>query len=231
MNRTKIPWCDWTWNPIVGCSPASRGCANCYAEKISKRFYRPWGKAHWILGRLHEPALIKKPARVFLCSMSDLGHETVLPFWRSMILNMMTLSVSRHHTYIVLTKRPGPWLRPFGQAGVLCGVTVEDNEARWRLNVLYEHVPAHLAFASVEPMLEPVSLRGIVPAWVIAGPETGPKARPCEDAWIEALSDESHCFFDKREQWTRREFPEHNAALTRGGFEPSRPRAGSMVEA
>lgn len=42
---------------------------------------------------------------------------------------------------------------------------------------------------------------------MIAGPETGPKARPCDDAWIDALAAESPCFFDKRKEWKRREWP------------------------
>ena len=32
MNKTSIEWCDYTWNPITGCSPASEGCENCYAS-------------------------------------------------------------------------------------------------------------------------------------------------------------------------------------------------------
>ena len=40
------------------------------------------------------------------------------------------------------------------------------------------------------------------------GTETGPRARRCDDAWIDALADESRRFFDKRQNWTRREFPQ-----------------------
>lgn len=35
MNKTKIEWCDSTWNPVTGCR---HGCPYCYAEKIAKRF-------------------------------------------------------------------------------------------------------------------------------------------------------------------------------------------------
>ena len=34
---TKIAWSDATWQPIVGCSKVSPGCANCYAEKMAAR--------------------------------------------------------------------------------------------------------------------------------------------------------------------------------------------------
>lgn len=35
MNRSKIEWCDHTWNPITGCR---HGCAYCYARKMTARF-------------------------------------------------------------------------------------------------------------------------------------------------------------------------------------------------
>ena len=34
---TKIEWCDHTWSPWRGCTKVSPGCANCYAERLSKR--------------------------------------------------------------------------------------------------------------------------------------------------------------------------------------------------
>ena len=34
-NKTKIDWCDSTWNPVTGCL---HGCEYCYAKKIAKRF-------------------------------------------------------------------------------------------------------------------------------------------------------------------------------------------------
>lgn len=35
MNKTKIDWCDSTWNPITGCL---HGCEYCYARNIAHRF-------------------------------------------------------------------------------------------------------------------------------------------------------------------------------------------------
>ena len=34
-NKTKIDWCDSTWNPVTGCL---HGCEYCYARSIAKRF-------------------------------------------------------------------------------------------------------------------------------------------------------------------------------------------------
>lgn len=35
MNKTKIEWCDSTWNPVTGCL---HGCEYCYARRIATRF-------------------------------------------------------------------------------------------------------------------------------------------------------------------------------------------------
>lgn len=35
MNKTKIEWCDSTWNPVTGCL---HGCEYCYARKMANRF-------------------------------------------------------------------------------------------------------------------------------------------------------------------------------------------------
>ena len=35
MNKTKIEWCDSTWNPVTGCF---HGCKYCYARRIAERF-------------------------------------------------------------------------------------------------------------------------------------------------------------------------------------------------
>ncbi len=35
-NKTLIAWTDHTWNPWMGCAKYSAGCANCYAETLTK---------------------------------------------------------------------------------------------------------------------------------------------------------------------------------------------------
>lgn len=45
--NSKIEWTDHTWNPWRGCTKVSPGCANCYAETLSKRnpaVLGQWGK-------------------------------------------------------------------------------------------------------------------------------------------------------------------------------------------
>lgn len=35
MNKSKIEWCDYSWNPVTGCL---HGCEYCYARRITDRF-------------------------------------------------------------------------------------------------------------------------------------------------------------------------------------------------
>ena len=39
MKKTKIDWCDSTWNPVTGCF---HGCEYCYARGIANRFGLPY---------------------------------------------------------------------------------------------------------------------------------------------------------------------------------------------
>ena len=187
---------------------------NCYARTWHSRFAKhmgiePWGAPHFLAENLDMPLFTKTPRRVFVAPMSDLGHELVKPEWLASIARIMRLAP--WHTYIVLTKRPGLWLREI-PTETWVGVTIESTWAihRWATLCVCAW-PEVRKFVSVEPMLGPVSFGAwapeVAPDWVIAGPETGRKARPCDDAWIDALSRESKCFFDKRETWKRREFP------------------------
>lgn len=258
MNRTNIEWCDWTWNPLVGCSPVSDGCANCYAKKMALRHAaNPTLPAHvrqayrralsadcqqWRMParvtllpeRLEKPMQVRRRGRVFVCSMGDLGHEGVREEWRAAVYAAMR--AAPWHQYIVLTKRPGAWLREV-PVGAWVGVTVENQAmAEARIPVLLQTPPEMTRFVSVEPMLGPVDLTAVrfptgcvenvlsgevsewgrricgkrnAVDWVIAGPETGLGARGCVPAWIEALSGQAPCFFDKRKGLAaaRREWP------------------------
>ena len=200
MNRTGIEWCDYTWNPIVGCSPISAGCAHCYAETMARRFGSPWGKAHFKPERLTQPQHVHKPARVFVCSVSDLGHDTVMPEWRSQVYAAMW--AAPQHRYLILTKRPGPWLEEVPET-VWCGVSVESEQYAARVDALEVWAAGKRKFISAEPLLGPLPQRIVRRVdWVIAGPETGSKARPCNPLWIRDLF--ASCvvavvpFFDKR---------------------------------
>lgn len=38
MAKTKIEWCDYTFNPWIGCQKVSPACDNCYADRLCRRF-------------------------------------------------------------------------------------------------------------------------------------------------------------------------------------------------
>ena len=117
---SQIEWCDKTWNPTVGCTRVSLGCDNCYAVAMTRRLeamgqekyaglVNP-GKGHFNgVARLAPEALAlplswKKPARVFVNSMSDLFHEALTDADIAAVFGVM--AACPHLTFQVLTKRP-----------------------------------------------------------------------------------------------------------------------------
>ena len=109
---SKIEWCTATWNPIVGCSPVSPGCTNCYAMGQAHRLagnpatphykgttqvingQRVWtGKVAPAPERiLTAPLRWKKPQRIFVNSMGDLFHPAVPFSWISHTWAIMQVS-------------------------------------------------------------------------------------------------------------------------------------------
>lgn len=197
--RTGIEWTEMTWNPVTGCSKISKGCANCYAERMAYRL-RAMGSPRYSRGfdvTLHEdlvdlPERWKQPRMVFVNSMSDLFHEEVPgAFVRRVFSTMRRCS---HHQFQLLTKRAD---RLAALAGTLpwadniwVGVTVESREYVSRIDAL-RLVPAEVRFLSLEPLLEPLGqldLSGI--HWVVVGGESGPNARGMDARWVEAVYDQ-----------------------------------------
>jgi len=120
-DKTKIEWCDASWNPIRGCSVVSEGCRHCYAMQVAARFsgkgqayeglaYRNESGAHWtgkvrlVEEHLNDPLRWKLPRRIFVNSMSDLFHENVRDETIDRLFAVMALAPQ--HTFQILTKRP-----------------------------------------------------------------------------------------------------------------------------
>lgn len=127
---SNIEWTDETWNPVVGCTKISPGCAHCYAETMANRIKGmaltdiaegrdPGKKRHYIeaiddKGRwtgklvpapesLADPLTWRKPRQVFVNSMSDLFHESVPFEYIAAVFGVM--AASPKHTFQILTKR------------------------------------------------------------------------------------------------------------------------------
>ena len=208
-----IEWTDETWNPVTGCTRVSPGCDHCYMFTLYPRL-----KAMGVPGygtspdevtrmpdRLPIPLTWKKPRRVFVNSMSDLFHPDV-PF--SFVYD--TFSVMRDaadqcgHVFQVLTKRPGRavgWWNEYQDRfpegwppNVWIGTSVENQKYAPRLTVL-ARLPAQVRFVSAEPLLERLDLTAWLEngtlQWVIAGGESGPRARPMDPDWVRDLRDQS----------------------------------------
>ena len=44
---TAIEWTDKTWNPVVGCSIATKGCTHCYAMRMAHRLQAMGAGEHY----------------------------------------------------------------------------------------------------------------------------------------------------------------------------------------
>jgi protein gp37 len=202
---SSIEWTQATWNPTTGCDKVSAGCDNCYALMLAKRLKamgadkyqhdgdpRTSGPGFGITihpDALRLPYTWRTPRLVFVNSMSDLFHARVpVPFLQQVLKVMQE---TPQHTYQVLTKRsrrlrrldlewpPNLWL----------GVSVENAQVLGRVDDLRQ-VAAAVRFLSCEPLLGPleeINLEGI--HWVIAGGESGPRARPMDPQWVADLRD------------------------------------------
>jgi protein gp37 len=200
MKTTKIEWTETTWNPSIGCSKVSAGCRNCYAETMAKRLqaigtagYDDGFKFKILPDRLRQPLSVKKPAKFFVNSMSDLFHEE-MPFeFLDEIFD--TIKQTPRHQYQILTKREKVLAKYFDNRivpeNVWLGVTVENADAKHRIDVL-RNIDAQIRFLSMEPLLsemETLNLRNI--HWVIVGGESGTSARRMNKQW--ALNIQKQC--------------------------------------
>jgi len=112
---SNIQWTNETWNPLVGCSKISVGCARCYAAEATKsarlqqfpqyQMVKDWdGTIAFVEKQLLKPLSWKASKKVFVCSMSDIFHANVKDEWIDKIFAVMAFA--RQHTFQILTKRP-----------------------------------------------------------------------------------------------------------------------------
>lgn len=133
-SSTKIEWSDATWNPVGGCSIKSKGCTNCYAQRMAgtrlanhplyagttspskagpvfngRLTVAPDDHSVWTWPlRWRGPKVPRRGpgARpmVFVGDMSDLFHEDRPDEVIDRVFAVMALA--RHIDFQVLTKRP-----------------------------------------------------------------------------------------------------------------------------
>ncbi len=199
MRTTKIEWTDKTWNPITGCTKYSAGCAHCYAESMAHRLkamglkkYRNGFQLTLHDAALEEPYHWRNPHKVFVCSMSDLFHESVPIQFIDKI--MKVIADTPQHCYQILTKRAERMETYFEQhpipTNVWLGVTVENRDAKYRINHL-RNLKANVLFLSCEPLLEDIGVLDLQNIdWVIVGGESGRSARPMKKEWVISIKEQ-----------------------------------------
>jgi protein gp37 len=199
--KSPIEWTESTWNPLTGCTKISLGCKNCYAERLANRMQK-MGQPNYINGfklTMHEDALTlplrwKKPQRVFVNSMSDLFHSDVPDEFIISAFDVMRRA--SQHQFQVLTKRSERLLEISPRLGgatsgvspwasnIWMGVSVENADYAFRIAHLRAS-NAHIKFLSLEPLLGPIPNLDLSDMdWVIVGGESGPGARPMNEAWV-----------------------------------------------
>jgi protein gp37 len=127
MENTKIQWCDHTFNPWIGCTKVSPGCAHCYAETLMDTRYRrvKWGagnpRSRTSASNWHQPIKWNREAlgaivrpRVFCASLADWLDDEVPIEWLAELLAL--IQATPNLDWLLLTKRPENWEEQLAQA-------------------------------------------------------------------------------------------------------------------
>jgi protein gp37 len=203
--KSKIEWTENSWNPSTGCEQVSPGCDRCYAMRLvnvrqvnnprSPRYGHPFDEIMLHENRLDQPSRWREPKRIFVNSMSDLFHRNIPDSFIDLVFDEMERN--GRHIFQVLTKRAERMKRYINKrykkaacpAHIWLGVSVENADYAWRPEMLRK-TNASVRWISAEPLLGSLAdleLAGI--AWVVAGGESGPGARPMEAVWARQLRD------------------------------------------
>lgn len=192
MNKTKIPWCDYTINPVKGLCPMA--CEYCYARRMYKRF--KWNPEIRYDDPFYDFYALKKkkPSRVFIGSTIELFGDWIRPEWIHNIISFC--SAYPRHTFIFLTKQPQNLVKwsPFPD-NCWIGITVcDDKMANGIVNL--EDIEATVKFVSFKPMLEDAHLYYYTDFfdWCILGSRTQPTKHPPLELVNETIStmDKAH---------------------------------------
>lgn len=211
MAETQIEWTDATWNPVAGCTIQSAGCTHCYAMQMAKRLEAMGMEKYKGLTRrsgkrtvwngivrldrssLDIPLRWRKPRKIFVNSMSDLFHDQVPESFVKEVWDIMA-QTPRHH-YQILTKRPDRMADIVNRMNqpplpnVWLGTSVENTEVVYRIAELRK-APAAIRFISFEPLIGTVGTVDLTDIhWAIVGGESGPRARPIQEEWIDEIHD------------------------------------------
>lgn len=184
MNKTKIEWTDYSWNPITGCL---HNCWYCYAKKMFTRFNKSFEPTFYP-ERLAEINKLKtKHNKIFVCSVADLFADWTNKEWTEKVLD--TIRWNYDQEFQLLTKAPEN-LKKFN-IPKNCWVGVTCNNGKDYLNAMkyLPYVDCKVKFLSFEPLLADIEEEGFEMDlkdinWIIIGKLTGSKKVKLEDSWV-----------------------------------------------
>jgi protein gp37 len=145
VNRTKIEYCDYTWNPITGCR---HGCSYCYARHIAARYHLYGGsfepqfhpkqlEPNGSETNPRTPTDTKKPSSIFVCDMGDIFSPGTKKEWREKV--KAACDKAPWHTYLWLTKsangRPRGYDETWVRSNWWLGATITGPEDAYRQEV------------------------------------------------------------------------------------------------
>lgn len=138
LNKTKIEWTDYTWNPMVGCL---HGCYYCYAKKINDRFgyIEKWNEPKFFPDRL-KIKFPDKPSKIFVGSMSDVMGNWIYSEWIEKIIEVA--KANPKHIFQFLTKNPKRYKDFVFPVNCWLGVTITSNKDHQRVLDFYKAVAA-----------------------------------------------------------------------------------------
>ncbi len=145
--------------------------------------------------------------RVFCASLADVFDNAVPTAWRMDLFSL--IAKTPHLDWLLVTKRVGNVIPMCSGDGLMfdmiadrvwLGVTICNQAEADRDIPKLLQIPAKVRWLSMEPLLGHVDLENIVVSvddgenfaieeldWVVAGGESGPKARPMHPTWVHNL--------------------------------------------
>lgn len=207
MKNSNIRWTNHTWNPVTGCTQVSPGCDNCYAMVIAEQ---KRGTVAFPVGfdiqlrshKVRDPLKWKKPAMIFVNSMSDLFHRDIPDSYLAEV--WQTMLDADWHTYQILTKRAHLMEARIERLGlevpshIWLGVSAENQQmAESRIPPLLRIPGGALRWVSAEPLLGALDLSKYLAesnhnslGWLVVGGESGSNRREMDYDWARSLRDQ-----------------------------------------
>lgn len=188
LNKTKIEWANYTWNPVVGCK---KYCSYCYAKRMNDRFkwISNWNEPQFFPERLNENFEKLKPdSKIFVGSMCDLFGDWIPSEWIRQILYLC--SYYDHLQFMFLTQNPKRYNEFQFAKNHWVGMTLvkENIPSLVRLKCFSGYTTCARKFVSIEPIIGTFKDFNFSQIdLVIIGAMTSPGAIKPQKAWIESI--------------------------------------------